>query len=74
LLNFASTRGSTAEHFVTDRYRAVSIKNAERKRRAASGSKKIKIEKPAQPIPIHWKKFLSHSYNKEQLVKILFEM
>jgi len=41
LLNFACTHGSIPGHFVTDRYPA-----AECKRRAASSSKKINIEKP----------------------------
>ena len=73
LVYLASINGSTAIHFVTDRYPEVSIKNAERKHRAESGSKKINISKPDQPIPKQWKKYLAHSYNKENLVKFLFE-
>ena len=60
-------------HFVTDRYPEVSIKNAERQHRAASGSQKIHISKPDQPIPKQWKKYLAHGYNKENLVDFFFE-
>ena len=60
-------------HFVTDRYPEVSIKNAERQHRAASGSQKIHISKPDQPIPKQWKKYLAHGYNKENLVNFFFE-
>ena len=58
---------------MTDRYPEVSIKNAERQHRAASGSQEIHISKPDQPIPKQWKKYLAHGYNKENLVNFFFE-
>ena len=60
-------------HFVIDRYPEVSIKNAGRQHRAASGSQKIHISKPDQPIPKLWKKYLAHGYNKKSLVNFFFE-
>ena len=56
-----------------DRYPEVSIKNAGRQHRAASGSQKIHISKPDQPIPKLWKKYLAHGYNKKNLVNFFFE-
>ena len=58
---------------MTDRYPEVSIKNAERQHRAASGAQKIHISKSDQPIPKKWKKYLAHGYNKENLVIFFFE-
>ena len=58
---------------MTDRYPEVSIKNAERQHRAASGSQEIHVSKPDQPIPKQWKKYLAHGYNKENLVNFFFE-
>ena len=73
LVCLACSNESTVIHFVTDRYPEVSIKNAERQHRAASGSQKIHISKPDQPIPKQWKKYLAHGYNKENLVNFFFE-
>ena len=73
LVCLACSNESTVIHFVTDRYPEVSIKNAERQHRAASGSQKIHISKPDQLIPKQWKKYLAHGYNKENLVNFFFE-
>ena len=73
LVCLACSNESTVIHFVADRYPEVSIKNAERQHRAASGSQKIHISKPDQPIPKQWKKYLAHGYNKENLVNFFFE-
>ncbi|XP_038063921.1 uncharacterized protein LOC119734467 [Patiria miniata] len=72
LVNLACNHQSNSIHFVTDRYPDISVKNAERKRRAATGSQKIKISKPSQPVPKQWKKYLANGFNKEQLVEFLF--
>ncbi|KAJ8023019.1 hypothetical protein HOLleu_38080 [Holothuria leucospilota] len=48
---------SNAIHFVVDRQPSVSIKNAERTRRAASGTQQKLIF--GQPLPQQWKKFLN---------------
>ncbi|XP_071812536.1 uncharacterized protein [Apostichopus japonicus] len=73
LVYLARSTGSNIIHFVTDTYPAMSIKGAERKRRAASGSQRIKITKPDQPVPKQWKKYLANGFNKEQLVNFLFD-
>ena len=56
LVNLAHANQSSTVHFVTDRYPVESIKNAERKCWAASGSENKNISKPIQPIPKQWKK------------------
>jgi len=72
LVYLALSSTSNSVHFVTDTYPSISIKGAERKRRAASGSQRIKISKADQPVPKQWKKYLANSFNKEQLVHFLF--
>ena len=72
-INMALRNQSQCVHFVTHTYPEHSIKNAERKRRAAGGSQKIKISRPDQNLPKQWKKFLANSHNKQQLVRFLFE-
>ena len=59
--------------FVTDRYPAVSIKNAERLHRAASGTHTVSILGDQQKVPKQWKKFLSVGSNKERLVECLVQ-
>ncbi|PIK38210.1 hypothetical protein BSL78_24949 [Apostichopus japonicus] len=71
IVNIARLSESSAVHFVTDTYPAVSIKNAERKKRATHGSQLIKVY--GQVIPQQWKKFLSNGQNKEALIKYFFE-
>ena len=56
---------------MTDTYRDISIKNAERANRAASGSQVMRIY--GQALPQQWKKFLSNGQNKESLIEFLFE-
>ena len=46
----------------------MSIKNAERKRRAASRSQRIRITRSDQNTPKQRKKFLANGHNKQQLV------
>ena len=55
--------------FVTDTYRDMSIKEAEREHRGASSTHLIKS--PLTKIPRDWKKFLRNSKNKTQLTKLL---
>ena len=75
LVDLAINTSSRVIHFVTDCYPAISIKNAERKhsRVPKSGSQKIRISKVDQPVPKQWKKYLANTYNKETLVKFLFD-
>ena len=49
LVNRAKSNSSNEVHFVTDTYRDVSIKNAERANRAASGSQVMRIYGQALP-------------------------
>ena len=51
----------------------MSVKNAERVRRAATGSERIHIYSRVQPVPRQWRKFLANDENKESLVAVLFE-
>lgn len=62
---------ANAIHFVVDRYPSVSIKNAERSRRAACGTQQIRIF--GQPLPQQWKKFLNDGKNKEALVAYFYQ-
>ncbi|KAJ8023132.1 hypothetical protein HOLleu_38227 [Holothuria leucospilota] len=65
---------STSVHFVSDTYPSISIKNAERIRRAATGTQIIKIQESgtSQKRPTQWKKYLSASENKEAFVNYLY--
>ena len=49
----------------------MSIKNAERNRRAGTGVQKIRIFSKDQTVPKQWKKFLSCGEDKENLVEFL---
>ena len=71
LVNRAKSNSSDEVHFVTDTYRNVSIKNAERANRAAGGSQVMRIY--GQALPQQWKKFLSNGQNKESLTEFIFE-
>lgn len=55
VLTIATTFFANSIHVVTDRYLAVSIKNAERGRRATLGVVRVKIYGPDQAIPNQWK-------------------
>ena len=58
--------------FVGDRYPDVSIKAAERGRRASGGSVRTRILPPDQPCPRNWKLFMKNGANKEELMQFLF--
>lgn len=73
IIRLATQHRSTEVHFVTDCYPEMSIKNAERSRRAATGSERIHIYSRVQPVPKQWRKFLANGENKETLVAFLFE-
>ncbi|XP_041466296.1 uncharacterized protein LOC121416845 [Lytechinus variegatus] len=73
LVRLAHSARSDTIHFVVDTYRSISIKAAERGRRAASGSQLTKIYGMEQKVPNQWKKFLSSSQNKEALIRFLFQ-
>ena len=69
LLNYGLN--STRTDFVGDRYPVVSIKNAERRKRAKGGSLSIASIKGCQTCPRQWQRVLSDSYNKEKLISFL---
>ena len=58
---------------VADTYPAVTIKKAERCRRAEKGVHRIHVFGEDQPVPKQWKKFLSGGENKESLMAFLSE-
>ena len=66
LLNYGLN--STRIDFVGDRYPVVSIKNAERRKRAKGGSLSIASIKGCQTCPRQWRGFLSDGNNKEKLI------
>jgi len=51
-------------HLVTDRFPAVSIKNAERGMRAAGGMRRIKMCSADRAIPSQWKKKIGDDISK----------
>ena len=59
--------------FVSDRYPAQSIKNAEREKRATQGECSVRIYAKDQRVFKPWKKFLSNGKNKENLVSFLLD-
>ena len=74
LVAIASKYGASRIDFITDRYKDVSIKTAERTRRAAIGTyAEIRITRPAMKMPRQFKKFLASGKNKESLIHFLFE-
>ena len=56
--------------FVTDRYKDISIKSFERKRRGTSEN--LLISGPKTKTPKDWKVFMNNVENKAQLIKLLF--
>ena len=58
---------------VADRYPQLSIKNAEREKRASHGTSNVRIYGRDQKVFKQWKKFLSSGRNKENLVAFLLE-
>ena len=73
IIRVAKQHRSNEIHFVTDRYPEISIKNAERGKRAATGSERINIYARGQPVPKQLHKYLADGKNKERLVEFLFE-
>ena len=62
---------NTTVYFVTDQYRAGSIKSFERARRAEEGSIRIRITRRETPLPKQWTKYLKDGSNKTELVEFL---
>ena len=58
--------------FVCDTYPDISIKNAERSRRARGDGIRTRILHCDQPCPKQWKRYLSVGGNKEELIEFLF--
>ena len=73
VIDIAVYNKSPRVDFVMDRYPAVSIKNAERLHRAASGTYTVSILGDQQKVPKQWKKFLSVGSNTEWLVEFLVQ-
>ncbi|XP_070548281.1 uncharacterized protein [Ptychodera flava] len=70
----AAKYGATRIDFVIDQYREQSIKDAERKRRATTGTlTEIRITRPTLNMPRQFKKYLASGKNKESLLLFLFE-
>ncbi|CAB4014755.1 Hypothetical predicted protein [Paramuricea clavata] len=59
--------------FVSDRYPAQSIKNAQREKRVTQGECSVRIYAKDQKVFKLWKKFLSNGKNKENLVSFLLD-
>ena len=68
LVKLAVQWNATRLDFVADRYPEISIKNAERTRRAAQGVQRVHILNKDQSVPKQWKKYMSCGKNKESLV------
>ena len=70
--NHAKENTMEVVHLVADTYPAISIKNAERDRRARCQSacqlRETKIYSDSQKLPAQWKKYLSCGKNKEILM------
>jgi hypothetical protein len=60
-------------HFVTDCYRAKSIKYPERKRRGSTKTKPLLLRGQSTKTPRDWKSFLSNDDNKRNLITLLKE-
>ena len=59
-------------HFVTDTYKANSIKDAERERRGKSKGEQYLLRGPETKVPRQWKDFLRHDSNKKALINFLY--
>ena len=64
---------ATRLDFVADRYPALSIKKAERSRRAEKGVQRIHIFGKDQAVPKQWKNFMTSGENKESLLAFLID-
>ena len=71
LLNLVNQWKAVRLDFVSDRYPSLSIKNAERAKRAAQGVQRVHIYNKDQNVPKQWKKYLSCGDNKESLAAFL---
>ena len=75
ILSIAKKNKASVVHVVPDRYREVSIKNAERARRGRSMQEPtmtINVYSEEQKTPIQWKRFLASGHNKDQLIEFFF--
>ena len=68
-----SSRPALRVDVVTDQYPTISIKSPERQLRSKGGEIRIKIDSGSQKCPVQWKKYLSCSANKVNLVEYLSE-
>ena len=59
--------------FVADRYPQLSIKHAERKKRASHGASNVRIYGRDQKVFKPWEKFISSGRNKENIVAFLLD-
>ena len=71
LVKLARQWKATKLDFVADRYPEISIKNAERTKRAAQGVQRVHILNKDQCVPKQWKKYMSCGKNKESLIAFL---
>ncbi|KAL2104338.1 hypothetical protein ACEWY4_001206 [Coilia grayii] len=72
MVSVATATSSKVVHFVPDTYRTVSIKNAERDRRAVKGRQVLKIYAEDQKIPKQWSQFLACGENKDNLLEFFY--
>ncbi|XP_065677405.1 uncharacterized protein LOC136092782 [Hydra vulgaris] len=72
VIRLATFHKSSRVDFVSDRYPLISTKNAEREKRAQSGTQAFTIYSGTQNVPKQWKKFMSLGRNKEELINFLF--
>ena len=64
LVKLAGQWNATRLDFVADRYPEISIKNAERTRRAAQGVQRVHILNKDRCVPKQWKKYMSCGKNR----------
>lgn len=72
IVSIAKVHKCTRVDFICDRYPMVSIKGAERARRAGDGSQLRRIMSGEQKLPVQWNSFLSCGQNKEELIEFFF--
>ncbi|PIK50720.1 hypothetical protein BSL78_12406 [Apostichopus japonicus] len=74
LISLGSKYSASTVEFAIDRYRDMSIKNAERTRRVTSGTyDEMRITRAGMKMPRQFKKFLASGKNKEALLSFLVE-
>lgn len=73
LLSLVVYLKATRVDFVADQYPELSIKGAERSKRAVSGCTRVTIYGKNQPTPSQWKKYLSNGKNKETLISFIID-